>query len=174
VSTATEQLTISHSQYYLEGGYGERGEPPFAGGNGLIWVSDDRSAAVVMTGIEDGDLPVTVEILEAEPPQDLADWDEVVEVSLIFTGDTLALSTVPDVDSPTKLTLPATQEQTQSYRVRVHARGRDEGAEAGMVFADEGDVLVEDHRVSLWPAPPAPEARLKLTDEVGADIRARP
>ncbi|MFI2367550.1 hypothetical protein [Streptomyces sp. NPDC018833] len=37
------------------------------------------------------------------------------------------------------------------YRVRVQARGRDEGN------AQEGDDLVEEHLLSVWPAPPQPD-----------------
>jgi hypothetical protein len=54
-----------------------------------------------------------------------------------------------------------------SYRVRVHARGRDAGAERDVVPGRP----VEEHLVQIWPALAAPETIHKTTDEVGAGYR---
>ncbi|MBD2900541.1 hypothetical protein amrb99_95460 [Actinomadura sp. RB99] len=40
-----------------------------------------------------------------------------------------------------------------SYRLRFHARGRDAGTEAEFISADDGQDMVEEHLVLIWPAP---------------------
>ncbi|MEU2726066.1 hypothetical protein [Streptomyces smyrnaeus] len=54
-----------------------------------------------------------------------------------------------------------------SYRVRVHARGRD--------IAPDGvaEEPVEDYLLIVWPAPPEPDTVHKQTDNFGAEWRSR-
>ncbi|MFI0790923.1 hypothetical protein ACH4Q6_35710 [Streptomyces lydicus] len=58
--------------------------------------------------------------------------------------------------------------ETGPYRVRVHARGRDQGQDLLIVEDDP----VEEHLILVWPAPPTPETVHKLSDAYGALIRA--
>jgi len=50
-----------------------------------------------------------------------------------------------------------------SYRVRVHARGRDRAHAAGPVV----DEPLEQHLIQIWPAAVGAPQVLKATDEFG-------
>ena len=126
----------------------------------LISVHADRHMIRVITGMYGFDLPLTVEVLDAEPAADLATWQEVSEASVVLTGPKLTITSV-EMDQVDVFPLPAGPGQTRSYRVRVHATGRDEAREAGDVSADEGDPLVESHFIQVWPAPVEPLKTLK-------------
>jgi hypothetical protein len=121
----------------------------------LISVHADRHMIRVITGMYGFDLPLTVEVLDAEPAADLATWQEVSEASVVLTGPELTITSV-EMDQVDDFPLPAGPDQTRSYRVRVHAKGRDEAREAVHISADNGDPLVESHLIQVWPAPVEP------------------
>lgn len=121
----------------------------------LISVHADRHLVHVKTGMWGFDLPLTVEILDAEPSADLAAWQEVSEATAVLTGQLLLIESIL-IDQVDRFPLPAEPDQTNSYRVRVHATGRAEGAEAVHVAADKGDPLIERHLIQVWPAPREP------------------
>jgi hypothetical protein len=98
------------------------------------------------------DLPLTVEVLDAEPAVDLAAWQEVSEATATFTGPVLLVEYIL-INQGDRLLLPAEPGQTRSYRLRVHARGRAEAAEDVHVSAEDGDPLPERHLIRVWPAP---------------------
>ncbi|MGW6456009.1 hypothetical protein ACWF94_08780 [Streptomyces sp. NPDC055078] len=131
--------------------------------NGLVTVTG-RGAAVVITGIHTGAVSVTVDIRHA-PPQTvgLAGWDEVVEVSLQSPDGHLKVASPQDE-------LPELPELTPSgpgtYRLRVHARGRD-------TFPDgTTEEPVEDYLLMIWPqSEPTGETLLQTTDQYGAELR---
>jgi hypothetical protein len=164
------RLRISYSQYTLEGGGWDPDLVPYAGGNGLVWGTN--AAAVVMTGLDSGHVPVTFGVGDKAPALDLDSWDDVVEVSVMITDGRLMVCSPPG-DHLDEVPIPKAEQEAHAYRVRVHARGRDAGREAEFIDADEGQEMVEEYQVLFWPAPLAPELRYKLTDEVGAEIRAR-
>ncbi len=166
------QIVVGHSQYMLRGLDADEQEAPYHGGNGLIWVNRTGDGAVVMTGLDTGDLPITIQVLNAAPELDLEPWDDVVEVSMTITGPDLTILSPYEIEGVHRtVTLPAASQEPRSYRLQVHARGRDQGREAFEVDTDEGDETVEQHQILIWPAPPAEEARIKLTDTVGQEIR---
>jgi plasmid stabilization system protein ParE len=121
----------------------------------LISVHVGRHLVHVHTGMYGFDLPLTVEILDAEPPLDLASWEDVSEASTLLTGTELLIESILN-DQADELPLPAEPGETRSYRVRVHARGRAEAAAAVHVSAENGDPLIERHLVQVWPAPVGP------------------
>ncbi|MEV4342725.1 hypothetical protein [Streptomyces sp. NPDC049590] len=53
-----------------------------------------------------------------------------------------------------------------SYRLRVHARGRDLAVDL------VPDTITEHYLLQCWPAPPAPPSVLRTTDTYGAQVRA--
>lgn len=55
-----------------------------------------------------------------------------------------------------------------TYRVRVHARGRDIAPD-GVAYEP-----VEDYLLIVWPTEPQPEDVHKQTDRYGAELRAQP
>lgn len=143
----------SHSQYYV-GDWDRDWYPELAPleEDLLISVHAERHLIQVITGMYGFDLPLTVEILDAEPSADLAAWQEVSEATAVLTGPELYITSV-DMNPVDRFPLPAGPDQTSSYRVRVHATGRAEAREAVHVSADKGDPLVERHLIQVWPAP---------------------
>jgi hypothetical protein len=121
----------------------------------LISVHADRHLIQVITGMYGFDLPLTVEILDAEPSADLDTWQEISEATAVLTGPELLIESIL-INQADRFPLPAGPDQTSSYRVRVHATGRAEAAEAVHVSADNGDPLVERHLIQVWPAPIEP------------------
>jgi hypothetical protein len=63
---------------------------------------------------------------------------------------------------PSGLARPATPPRPGDYRLRVHARGRDDADE------DEG------YELAVWPAPAAPAIVHKRTDRLGYRLRGEP
>ncbi|HVV08543.1 DUF6461 domain-containing protein [Amycolatopsis sp.] len=138
----------------------EHGFPTHTGfsANGLVDVVDGGVA--IRTGLDEGTVAVRLHVLAAAPDEvDLADWDEVVEVS--WTAKTGFASVL----SPIRPTPDGLREQTPpwpgDYRVRVHARGRDE--------ADD-----ESYELLVWGAPAAPEIVHKRIDRLGHRLRGEP
>jgi len=151
----------SHYQYYLSEEDCEH-DPEAAPleEDDLVSVRSARHLLKVQTGMYGFDLPLTVEILDTEPPADLAAWPEVSEASVILTGPALLIESIGRGPSD-RLPLPARPGQTPAYRVRVHATGRDEAEEAVHISAEDGDPLAERHLIKLWPAPVQPLKTLK-------------
>ncbi len=147
---------VSHSQYYV-GDWDREYYPAVAPleEDTLISVHADRHLVKVTTGMYGFDLPLTVEILDAEPAADLAAWQEVSEASVVLTGPRLLIEYIL-IDHADWFPLPAAPDQARSYRVRVHATGRGEGREAVHVSADDGEPLPESHLIQVWPGPVGP------------------
>jgi hypothetical protein len=162
MAAVTGVLGITYSQYFLmELNCGGPADDMYAGFNGLI--SAREYMAVIMTGTESGPVSVTADWQETQPPLDLDPWDDVVEVSMVFDEEPAVLYSVEGTGTLMPQLPPG------SYRVRVHARGRDRARALLTVW----DPPVEEHLIQAWPAPVEPEVRHKLTDQYGATIRAR-
>ncbi|MBO2447120.1 hypothetical protein J4573_08480 [Actinomadura barringtoniae] len=137
---------------------------PFEDGNGLISTAPD--AATVITGLNTGDIWLTVETWDTEPPTELQDWDAVVEVPYTSTtGDAQIFEEWTDNDRPPFPNLATAG--PGSYRLRAHARGRDTGRQADLIEPNEEPV--EEHLLQIWPDTERPIAILKMTDQVGAE-----
>ncbi|MEU2560957.1 hypothetical protein ABZ626_16710 [Streptomyces longispororuber] len=127
-------------------------------GSGLVSVNAEGTYASVKTGTPDGELDVTFDVHPAEAPADFGDWDEVVEVSLYFSGAG-PLAGGPVSDDYVTVPLLGGEDDYQWWRFRIHARGRD--------TVHDPSAPPEQHLVQVWPAPRAPEIRHKLTDQTG-------
>ncbi|WP_326685689.1 MULTISPECIES: hypothetical protein [unclassified Streptomyces] len=105
-----------------------------------------------------------------EPPE-LAGWEEVVDVSLTLPGDDPGVATAGEEDEEREDSrLPDfTHARPGPFRVRVHARGRDDG---DRLDPQDDDEPVEEHYILAWPAPPSPSYVHKRTDLFGAEIRS--
>lgn len=117
--------------------------------------------AIVRTGTQSGPVAVRIAVAGAVPGLDADGWDEVAEVSLSAVPDSPGLSVISDGTGPDELAA-LTPAGAGSYRVRVHARGRDARA-AGVVVG----APVEEHLIQMWPAPPAPQAVHKTVGGAG-------
>jgi hypothetical protein len=164
---ATSTLHVSYHQYYLSDPSVDLAQAPvdklLRGGNGLIAVIP--GLAVVQAGTHTGDIQVTVDARSAPPPLDLDTWQEVVEVS--FTSTTGQVWLV-EWAGPARTDLGnLTPAGPGSYRLRVHARGRDQAA----AIPVPPEQPLEDHLIVSWPAAPSPERVYKHTDQYGQLIR---
>jgi hypothetical protein len=119
---------------------------------------------MVLTGISSGRVEVGAEALDGPPPRaDLDAWDEIVEISASAPAGRLAVAALMDSVPPG---LPGLCSAGPGfYRVRVHARGRDNAPDAA------SHRPVEAYRILTWPAPPAPDLNHRLSARFGAAVR---
>jgi hypothetical protein len=158
---------VSHSQYWIQDDLLDTDPSMYVGFNGLIRAQG--GIAIVLTGTSYGQIRLTAQArLTAPEAVDLASWDEVVEVSLLFENGTAKILAGTGTVVPGLPLLSAAGQGP--YRVRAHARGRDLARAADS--QDEHRDPVEEHLVISWPAVPAPEEHYKLTDAYGAAIRS--
>jgi hypothetical protein len=137
------------------------GEVPEAAdfsGNGLAAVVP--GGVVIRTGVAAGSVRVQLRVEEQPPPLDARAWDEVVEVSWLAA---VGMASVTGAQAPGDARLRGvTPPWPGYYRLRLHARGRDDADE------DEGYELV------IWAAPAAPGIVHKRTDRTGYRLRGEP
>jgi hypothetical protein len=125
-------------------------------------VSADGGAIEVTTGVHTGGVHVTVEP-HAQRPDPAPGWEEVAEISCkSHAGELLVTSFM---DDPADLPSLASR-GPGSYRLRVHARGRDSAVD--QTTADE---VVESYLIQSWPAAHQDALLLKATDAYGAQLR---
>jgi hypothetical protein len=130
-------------------------------GNGLV--AAVAGGVVVRTGSAESYRPVTLQVL-AEPPAeaDLTGWDEVVDISWTAAEGGARLSGTENQQSHRWHGLRTWESPPWpgDYRVRVHARDRDQ--------ADDTYSLI------IWQAPAEPEVVHKKTDRLGHRLRGEP
>lgn len=129
------------------------------GGNGLVAVVD--GGAVIRTGVAEGFVQVELTVLAAAPPDVEAGWEEVVEVSW-RAAEGRASVAGPDGDGDARLS-GQTPPWPGDYRLRVHARGR-----------DEADNDFERYKLVVWAAPATPPVVHRRTDRLGHRLRGEP
>lgn len=128
-------------------------------GNGLVAVVP--GGAVIRTGIETGHVRILLTILDGPPPNVATGWEEIVEVSWrAAVGGASVIG--PHTGEP--YLRRATPPWPGDYRLRVHARGRDD--------TDERDA--EYYELMVWQAPAAPEIVYARTDRLGHRLRGQP
>lgn len=137
----------------------EDGDIPDVGfsGNGLVAVV--AGGAVIRTGVETGNVRVVLQVSDSPPPEVAEGWDEVVEVSWrAAAGGASVVGARPVEPQLRRVTPPWPGE----YRLRVHARGRDD---------EDG---TESYELVVWEAPAAPEIVHARTDRLGHRLRGEP
>jgi len=88
--------------------------------NGLAAPMDH--GAWILTGINTGHVRVTAQCLDAAPPVEATDWEEIVEISVRSVEGDLRINSGYDI---TPDDLPSLNPQGPGwYRMRVHASGR--------------------------------------------------
>jgi hypothetical protein len=167
VAEHTVALTVDNGCYHLVDPVTTQRLLYHTGTNGLVGVLGD-GAACVCTGTLTGYIRVTVLPAQEPPATDLAAWDDIVEVS--FT----ALSGRLRPASPEATLLPnLASAGAGTYRLRVHARGRDTGYRAETVR--NVDQITEEHLIISWPdTSEEPETIIQTKDTFGAGLRAHP
>ncbi|MEV1287659.1 DUF6461 domain-containing protein [Micromonospora sp. NPDC049679] len=128
-------------------------------GNGLVAVVD--SGAVIRTGVAEGGVQVQLTVLTEGPPEVESGWEEVVEVSW-RAAEGRASVVGPDGNGAAHL-----QGQTPpwpgDYRLRVHARSR-----------DDGDNDFESYHLVVWAAPATSQVVHRRMDRLGHRLRGEP
>jgi hypothetical protein len=162
-SARTAVADVSHHMFYLADP-DTYPQPPLAPvSNGLVVCQP--SIAIVFVGTATGPVNVTVEPRSGPPAgEHVAEWDEVVEVSIWSAAGQLQV-TNPMAYPPPSLPILTTTGPGH-YRLRVHARGRDRAPDLVAYSPHEDYLLVS------WPAPDAPEVIHKQTDHYGATWRS--
>nr|WP_201748882.1 DUF6461 domain-containing protein [Micromonospora acroterricola] len=129
------------------------------GGNGLVTVVP--GGAVLRTGVETGQVRIMLSVLDGPPPDIATGWEEIVEVSWRAAAGGASL-VGPDGGQPQlrRLTPP----WPGDYRLRVHARGRDDTDQPG----------AECYELVVWQAPAAPETVYARSDRLGHRLRGEP
>ncbi len=126
-------------------------------------VATTSGGAAVLCGLHLGEIDVTAETWEREPPVELDPWQDVAEAPLPWPGERMQVwGAGYGEDEELTIAIPGPGD----YRVRVSGRNRDDGEDR-----DEGDP-VERYLVQVWPAPPAPPLLRKATSQTGAYWRS--
>jgi hypothetical protein len=154
-----------HAQYHLfqiTDTAGPLADDLDASHNGLV--SATGGAIEVITGVHTGDVRVTVEP-QSQRPDPSPGWEEIAEISChSLSGQVLV---APLMDDPLDLSSLAS-EGPGTYRLRIHARGRDTAVDQTTV-----DEVVESYLIQSWPAAHLDALQVKATDAYGAHVRAR-
>jgi hypothetical protein len=120
--------------------------------NGLVGVTE--GAVLVRTGCAGGWVNLTVELHAARPAPETAGWDDAVEVSYrTAVGQSHVRSRRGGGTDFPRISFRG----PGSYRIRVHARGRD------APVAGVADDQVEDYLLQVWSAPSGCTEILRLT-----------
>ncbi len=103
------------------------------------------------------EVPVTIEVHDAEPSTDLAAWDHVAECSLEVPSGRIVIAGCTDYlpDCARLLVVPGT------YRAQVQYGGLGSLSEDGLAGDDH-------YRISLWPAPYKEVQIIKQYEETAA------
>lgn len=140
------------------GGFDGNFDRFFAGQvNGLVGASDPDGVYINLAR-RSGGSPVSIVLMDAPPVDDEASWEDVVEVSFIFPeGQEMRWITWAGESWGALGTIPP-----GSYRLRVSAKGRDQG------HADEfSEHPVDAYLLQMWPAHPQPDTVLRTGSEDG-------
>ncbi|MGV9297908.1 hypothetical protein [Amycolatopsis sp. NPDC003676] len=164
VRTATAELYVDYGHFCVTDYAADVPELGPAYANGLV--GTDSGGAAVLTGTATGKVSVTLHVLEAEPGSVEPDgWDEVSEISLESEEGFVLVHNM--MDGPPRELDELAYVGPGTYRVRVHARGRD------IAPHSNADTPNEHYLISVWPAPEAPATVCKQTDKYGHEVRAR-
>ena len=148
----------------LGGSGGLGAQVPDASATGLVGLV--HGLAMVLTGTQFGHVAFSVQSGDSDPGLDAAPWDEVIEFSLATSPGSPGLGISAMDGGPDELTA-LTAPGPGSYRVRLHTRGRDAGADRDVVDGEP----VEEHFLQVWPAAVSGTIIRKASDAFGRATR---
>jgi hypothetical protein len=150
-------MFVDYGRYFLrdsEAGFASSGSD----GTGLLEQGPFGVVGVVC-GTHTGPIHFDVQWHDSAPAVDFDGWEEIAETDFECGSGRISLGSAFDWPMDIEAAFgPGV------YRLRVHARGRDEGDDGEEI----DDVSVEHHMIALWPTAPAPMIFHKATDRTGA------
>lgn len=174
--TAVELGSDEHG-FIIEGMAPAHETRPAVATNTLLqwWADDDPDfqSFLVMTGSQWGPFAVEVRIHDAYPGAIHEGWEDVVDVSVVTSGEVVVGEIV---DGPQGYV----QCDRAPHRMRVASRGRTESAarDYAVTDPDEDDGTdeepLEHYLVELWPAPPAPAMVVRELSAYARDAKDPP
>lgn len=154
--TSGSVSVADHRFALVEGPLDERAD---FSANGLVAVVD--GGAVIRAGVPHGRVQIRLAVVADAPTEVEAGWEEVVEVSW-HAAEGRASIVGADGETEPQLTRQ-TPPWPGDYRLRVHARGR-----------DEVDHCCESYLLMVWAAPAAPDVVHRRFDLLGHHLRGEP
>ncbi|MEV4558031.1 hypothetical protein AB0K51_13675 [Kitasatospora sp. NPDC049285] len=158
----TEAMHVADCLYFLYGpelpeGWDGHALTRVFHGNGVAAACPDH--LTVLCGTHTGLIRLGVVRSGERPGEPGPEWESVVELSVYSSGE-LRLRAWDGVEPAGAGNLAHAGRGW--YRIRVQTRGRDRGREA-----DTAARAVEEHRLTVWPAAPAPDLVLRIGDLTG-------
>ncbi|MFJ7200689.1 MULTISPECIES: hypothetical protein [unclassified Streptomyces] len=132
--------------------------------NGLIAVTNN--AAAIHTGIKKGNVLLDTCLFDTEPALAPDTWDEVIDTTFTSTTGYARIGSYEHA-----MDLNIAHQGPGTYRLRLHARGRD--SQPGASRRRNSKPTAEHYLIHIWPAPATPETVHKATDTVGRALRTR-
>ncbi|MEU1940637.1 hypothetical protein ACH49O_41025 [Streptomyces coeruleorubidus] len=160
--TGTALVHAEYNLFQITDPQGPAADDLDASRTGLV--SADGGAIEVTTGIHTGDVHVTVEP-HSQRPDPARGWEEITEISCHSPSGELLVTSF--MDDPADLPSLASR-GPGSYRLRVHARGRDRAVDQTTV-----DEVAESYLIQSWPAAHQDALLVKASDAYGAQVRAQ-
>ncbi|WP_329315512.1 hypothetical protein [Streptomyces sp. NBC_01262] len=158
----TDTMRVEYAQYYLCGP--DFGSDPY---DTLRRVREGNTVAAggpehltVICGTNTGNIRLTVEVRDDPPAGSEPSWETAVDVSICSVSGKLGLEGWGGAGRPDAGNLA--QAGSGWYRIRIETRGRDRGRERNSV-----GTWVEEHRLTIWPAPPESDRVHRIGDELG-------
>ncbi|MCB5292515.1 hypothetical protein BJQ90_01951 [Arthrobacter sp. SO3] len=116
-------------------------------------------APLVSTGVYSGPIDLTVEVLDARPEATAPGWEDIHELSLTFPEGQASSNQPVGFERQDVGTIVG--DEMGSYRVRLHASGRD------AAFDEVVESPFERHLVQFWKEPPSPVSVLGIRARQG-------
>jgi hypothetical protein len=151
------EFPVNYAQFYVLDGNNERTVHPEPGAPGESHAGilrTVRGGALLYTGLYQGFVDLTVSVHLHEPDPLLAEYEDVVEVSLQVDTDTI---TVTAWESRRYFTLPPLPPGTGWYRLRYHARDMDRAHDL------YSEVPIDAFHLQIWAASQRNPQVLKAT-----------
>jgi len=155
-------LWIEYGRFTIAGPAAGPGTQELPYGNGLVAATTDPpGGAVIVTGLADGQVKVTAELLSAEPQASVEEWEDAAVIGVRWPGGSIRVIGA-DVIPASELTF--TQPLPQGpLCLLVAGRNRDAGEER------EPHDPVEEYLILAWPSPAGEADRtLKAASRTGA------
>jgi hypothetical protein len=160
-------VSVAYGQMYLNAADGADIASYFRGPDGTGLIGVIGNGAVLGTAQHTGYVLLTVTIDEQDPGPAVAEFEDVVEVSMTTEDERFVISCWGGGESHDLSPLPA---GGATYRLRYHMRGADAARGGGSRQID--DPPLDEYLLQVWPAVHRPPSTVKLTSRAGRAMQA--